>query len=261
MLMALEDYVVKDVLQRIKLDVALLEKKAAKINKGIFLGEIDSMLRDKIFENISFLRSVVPFFFGSYADPRENAVFAMARSYNICKPCSMLLSSEKELKEHMVKAYIVSNFHYVLGKAYNLKGSFPDRCCGMSGRSVMLSLMAHGYPNAAYAYSGNDHGYVILPFVIEQSNAVSAPGVVFVDPTSDQFSKNERNLVFANFGYNLNYSLNNISFAPSLVASIDILIKTKGNIRDKANFHRDASDYLVRAYSNPVRPSSPGPFV
>jgi len=168
----------------------------------------------------------------------------------------MSLASIDELTAHMLLAYQVSHFHYILGKREPLKGTFPYQCCGPSARSVMMSLIHFGFPNAAYGYSdNNDHGYTILPFVMESRKI---QGVVVVDPTSDQLWKTEhpRNAVFIKLGVRWEYITNweeGADLYPDLVCSFDLL-KSKPNmdISDSFEYHPDAEQYFLEAFSNPV---------
>jgi len=234
------------------LDTLVLEQEMVSTNGGIDLSRIDS---GKISSD-EYYRLFVPYFFGGSNSPDNKKILELANKYSaIISPCSMSLDSIEELSEHMSVGYQVAHFHYILGKKHNLRRSFPRMCCGMSSRSVMLSLIKSGYPNAAYAYSNrHDHGYVILPFVFEKENI---QGTIVIDPTFDQLwdDDRKRNAVFIKLGLKWEYKTdwkNGGDLFPDRVCSIDILRKTSGNTAGIYYFHREGEKYLKKAFSNQI---------
>jgi len=98
--------------------------------------------------------------------------------------CSMKIKNMDELSEHIKNIHELSYNHYVFGKEENLKGQFPNFCCGYSAGNLLLTLMEKGYPNASFFYNDyQDHAYNGLPFLFGDNKE---KGFIIIDPTSDQ---------------------------------------------------------------------------
>jgi len=243
------------------LDTELLEKEMTPLNGGIDLKRLSNAVLYQIAGDDELLRKYVPFFqtFGM-ADLKK-----MADKYPISKPCAMSVDSLDELAEHMAIGYQVAHFHYILAKKHYMKKErsnqkFPDGCCGMSSMNVAMSLMSLGYPNSSYAYTSDfDHGYVVLPFVLNNTNL---KGSIIIDPTSDQLWKDrrERNAVFLRTGSKWEYRTEwrgGADLFPTRVFSIDV-IKINHNLRfdeyDDYPFYASIGGYFFqRAFDNPVK--------
>ena len=105
--------------------------------------------------------------------------------------CSMRVGSEEELMRHVRTIHELSYNHYVFGKEENLKGQFPNWCCGKSSDNLLLTLIEKGYPNASlFNNSYHDHTYNGLPFLFGDNNE---KGFIIVDPTSDQLFNDKKN--------------------------------------------------------------------
>ncbi len=231
------------------LDTLVLEEEMKQYNGGITLSKMGpcSYMGEDI------IASVLPHF-SPRADFSDEEISKIVDKHpNITEPCSMALSSLKELSEHMLVGYQAAHFHYILGKTHNLKRSFPYWCCGVSSVNVMLSLIELGYPNAAYAFAkGYDHGYVILPFTIKKH----IQGTVIIDPTYDQLGdKNTRNAVIIKLGSTWEYKTKwkgGSNLFPNRIWSIDILKETPYPFNYDFH-HQNGEQYLERAFSNPVK--------
>ena len=203
-----------------------------------------------------YYRLLVPHFFGGEDSPDEESLSQIVSKYPaITSPCSMYLDSIEELSEHMVLGYQVAHFHYILGKGYNLRGSFPSMCCGLSSRNVMMSLIELGYPNAAYAYSQKcDHGYTILPFVFGKKKS---QGTIVIDPTSDQLwlDPHDRNAVFIKMGSSWEYRTDwkdGGNLFPNRICSIDIVREKPDKFIDRSYYHVGGKKYFRKAFSNQI---------
>ncbi len=221
-------------------------------NGRIDLNNISS--RQRIDEEVC--RSYVPHFFGGRHPPNRYTILNLVNRYpGVSGPCSMNVDSIEELAGHMAAGYQVSHFHYILGKKYDLKGSFPNWCCGTSSRSVVLSLIEFGYPNATYAYSRRfDHGYVLLPFVLEKEGVT---GSIVIDPTYDQLWKRPhgRNAVFIKLGVMWSYRTDwkkGGDLFPDNLCSIDTMRLTPDDISDLDYYHKYGIDFFEEAFANPL---------
>lgn len=105
--------------------------------------------------------------------------------------CSMRVDSGEELMKHVKFVHELAYNHYVFGKEKNIKGQFPNWCCGKSARNLLLTLMEKGYPNAALFFNGyHDHAYNGLSFLFGKNKE---RGFIIVDPTSDQLFNDKEN--------------------------------------------------------------------
>jgi len=231
------------------LDTLVLEQEMKRNNGGVNLTRVtkDTPIDEKL------CRRFVPFF----ECEDQDVIRALTSRYGeIDSPCAMIVNSEEELATHLSTAYQVAHFHYILGKKHNLKGSFPDLCCGRSSRSLMLSLMDFGYPNATYAYSNRyDHGYTLLPFVLGDKKI---SGSILIDPTHDQlWDKTDiRNAVMLKLGPKWEYRngwAHGADLFPDRICTIDIIRKIPNNISDDDLYHRDGEKSLNQAFANPVK--------
>jgi hypothetical protein len=121
--------------------------------------------------------------------------------------CSMRVSNKEELMKHLIIIHELSYNHYVFGKEENIKGEFPNWCCGYSARNLLLTLMEKGYPNVTYFNNNKyDHSYNGLPFLFGDNEE---KGFIIIDPTSDQLfnDKNHapRNNLFVVFSTKWKY--------------------------------------------------------
>ncbi len=235
-----------------RLDTRALELEMMTNNGGVDLSRIDSsgILGDQEY------RKYVPHFFTDDDSVTKEKVSSIVNKYpNITAPCSMALESIQELEECLGEGYQVAHFHYILGKKHNLKGKFPQMCCGLSSRNLMLSLIELGYPNATYAYSNcYDHGYTVLPFVLKKE---SISGTVLIDPTFDQLWKkpSARNAVFIKLGTKWEYITdwaNGGNLFPDNVCAIDTLRKSPETIGWFRNYHKSGEKYFQQAFANPI---------
>jgi hypothetical protein len=195
-------------------------------------------------------------------------------------PSSMAVSDLQDLEKHVLTSYQFSYAHYVIAKKKGLKNfisysKFPINCCGMSSRNIMLSLMENGYHNAAYGYNKkNDHGCVLLPFVMKDNQ-----GIVVIDPTSDQlwddsmpreyFLKKPKNHTFVVFGEIKDKRFTHFNdkweyitdrkgdkdLVPDSIMNLETLREHKNqqidNVKPCHSF-RVLANYLEKAFSNPV---------
>ncbi len=103
-------------------------------------------------------------------------------------PVSMIFEDDEQLLRCVGTIYQLMYFHYFLGKHHKLSGTFPSYCCGISSRSLTLSLWEAGIFAAISTYDYvDDHAYVIIPYSVNQGGRT---GVILADPTSDQLYRN-----------------------------------------------------------------------
>jgi len=228
------------------LNTIALEKEMQK-HTGINLSESN-------FDNINeeLLRKYVPFF----EDDDSEKIRKLTEKYpSINSPCSMFVNSIEELTVHIEKAYQISYFHYVLGKKYNLRGSFPDFCCTKSSRNLLLSLFEAGYPNAALVDAvGRDHRYDILPFIMTKNAKDVISGTLIIDPTHDQmpFCSEIRNEIIIRLGSKWEYkdSKGGKNLYPRIVCSLDSIRQSLGKGMDNAYY---SEEYFQKAFANPIK--------
>lgn len=140
----------------------------------------------------SVARSHLSYFLDYYPDDEFVARCIRSNFAYHAVPVCMVFENEAELHECATATYQLMYFHYFLGKHQKLKGQFPQFCCGLSARSLTLSLWESGVVAAVSAYDYiDDHAYVIIPYRIRGSEKM---GVILADPTSDQLNikKSER---------------------------------------------------------------------
>jgi len=159
-----------------------LDKKQGIVLKDIKNGEENEFqgnLEDYVFFNESLTHSI---------DEIKNKIL---KKYRFTPGfCSMQIKNKKELMEHLKIIHELSYNHYVFGKEKNLRGNFPNYCCGESVDNLLLTLMEKGYPNAASFHSGtHNHAYNRLPFIFGKNKK---RGFIIIDPTSDQLFKNKK---------------------------------------------------------------------
>jgi hypothetical protein len=234
------------------LDTLVLEEEMMQNNNGVDLSTIND--RTPIDEDLC--RRFMPYFSDSVGRATEDQILAIANQYpHIKSPCSMIIDSIEDLTHHMSAAYQVAHFHYILGKKHNLHGCFPHWCCGRSSRSLALSLIDFGYPNATYAYSNRyDHGYTILPFILGNDEV---SGSVLIDPTYDQMWDNptSRNAVILKLGPRWEYKTDwahGANLFPDRLCTIDIFRKIPHDITDDDSYHQGGERCLNEAFANPI---------
>ncbi len=183
------------------------------------------------------------------------------------KPFSKKVKDIKELKQDVIAIHQVAYAHYVIAKQNSISNGyrFPKNCCGLSSRGVTTSLWLHGFLNAGSACAvskGWNHGYVILPFVMEKP---SFKGVIIIDPTSDQFNliegEHKKNLTLIKEGTSWQYYNNNPLQADMFPKSIFYmgLLNDPNNIdlvgrisQDTYSYFQDVEKFLKLAYANPI---------
>ncbi len=239
----------------VKLDTLLFEKEMKQYNGGLDLTKITSKTNIDSQKYLKF----VPHFYDPNDDLDHIAVQRTLNKHStVFGPSAMIVDSIEDLSKHMSVAYQVSHFHYILGKKYNLKDSFPESCCGVSARNVTLSLIELGYANAADAFGiKHDHDYVILPFVLPNKDIY---GTIIVDPTYDQRwgtcdvkELNLRNVVLLKLGSEWKYTREKEhDLFPNGVCSIDILRTIGDTSCAFEKCHNNTKRYLEKAFSNPI---------
>jgi hypothetical protein len=173
--------------------------KLGKIQNGEKTGLLEVIQKDVLF--------IKNFNYFGHVPPSQKLDEILSPYVGLSEFCSMKIKSEKELIGHVKFVHELSYCHYILGKEEDIKGSFPEYCCGHSASNILFTLMKKGYPNATYFYNRDrDHAYNGLPFVFgEQKDK----GFIIIDPTSDQlfYDKNHtlRNNVFVVFGTKWEY--------------------------------------------------------
>lgn len=154
------------------------------ITLGLLKNGEESGFRGDLNKNVSFRD-------GGNSSPQRIKNEILGRYESVPGFCSMKIENEGELEEHVKNIHELSYSHYVFGKEDNIKGSFPDMCCGKSSRNLFLTLMEKGYPNSSFFYNDfHDHAYVGLPFVFGEDRE---KGFIIVDPTSDQLFYDKKN--------------------------------------------------------------------
>ncbi len=235
----------------ISLNTQVLEEDLKPVNGGVNLSRVKTrrLRRDNFYLNF------VPHF-GADEKTEEEILKIIDKFPEIDSPCSMEVKNLDELSRHMLNAYVISHFHYILGKKENLKGSFPELCCGIWGISVALSLIEFGYPNATYVYSNkHDHAYSLLPFVLGMEGL---EGSIVIDPTSDQLYNGRirpRNAVFIKMGDKWEYKTdwaNGADLFPDRFCSMNILRMTPKDILRHQAYYRNSQEFFMTAFSNPV---------
>jgi hypothetical protein len=185
----------------------------------------------------------------------------------------MYVNSIDELSEHMIAAYMVSFFNYVLEKKQiekrqkqeeEIKSSGTQKqvntgstftCLEKSSKSVVLSLLEFGYPNVAYASSmGCDIAYAMLPFVFQEKNKKDIEGTIVAVPNYHtlQFSNNVRNAVFIrlNSDWKFNNVINEADLFPELIIPINT-IRKEGLASIAGSY--SGKEYFEKAFANPVK--------
>jgi len=211
-------------------------------------------------EELKACEALVPLF-SSHSKRRELLRVLTTKYLEVNFPCSLQLSDIGELEEHVLKIVQVSNANYVLGR--RASESFPKNWCGDSGRSLVASLMAHGYPQAAFAYDSiDDHGYVILPFRLKDN----PEGVILADPTSDQLwkrvlrklDKPPRNMISIFLGNQWEYRTfwgGGVDLYPNKITHGGILREQLAGDKplNAAEFYEHGcEEFLERAFKNPI---------
>lgn len=106
-------------------------------------------------------------------------------------PTAMFYENVVDMQKSIFLMYQLSYAHYILGKYNKMRDEFPNNCCGRSARNLVAAFWEAGIVSAIMVYdSPDDHAYVLVPFVLESLN--STKGVILVDPTSDQLTKNRK---------------------------------------------------------------------
>ena len=256
---SLPDLGLKEDIAPFSLFTMFWELEIARRNGGIDSASTKSIKRINRKERRHYFRQV-PHFITDRQDRNLESLERIVKRYEMIKtPCSMILDDVHDLERHILIAYQVSYAHYVLGKKNSIKDDFPSHCCGISSRSLMLSLLTFGYPNAAYAYNTvHDHGYVMLPFVIKHR----IKGVIVIDPTSDQLwniDKKPRNIVFVMLGDKWSYVTNWANGAdlfPDEVLHIgnlkSFLIGGDVELERVEKYSSNGRKYLRKAFSNQI---------
>lgn len=243
------------------LDTEYCESQLSKFNEGVDFSK-PYLLLGLDSETLARINYHAPFFkpFIEYGRFRgmERVIEKLNRLYGeISSPCSMLLEEKGDLMKTISVGYQVSYASYLLFK--RTYKCFPENRCGESSRSVLLSMMDFGYPNAAYAYNKDgDHGYVIMPFLIRYRNL---KGTVIIDPTYDQIWSNEkkkkaRNAVFIKLGEEWDYvedRRGGKNLYPQRVLSFDTLARNPELVNRSAdNYPVCNKSYFKDAFSNPL---------
>ncbi|MFC1644596.1 hypothetical protein ACFL08_01040 [Patescibacteria group bacterium] len=115
----------------------------------------------------------------------------------ITKPTASLYDDIEDMAMSISEMYQISYCHYILGKYNAMRGSFPNGCCGISARNLLIAFWEAGVASAVKACTSTyDHAYVLIPFVLRMG---AQKGIILVDPTSDQLvndpKKKTRNLI------------------------------------------------------------------
>jgi hypothetical protein len=245
------------------------EEEIAKRNSGIDLSSTKSLGTLKG-DNLEHYENLVPnIIFYSSSSRKTGSLESLAQKYEAIEgPCSMLLNNVEELEEHILKIYQVSYAHYILGKKEIPHSSFPKGYCGVSSKNIMLSLMEHGYPNAACANKTmeskkkqiHSHSYTILPFIIKNNNLA---GTIIIDPTSDQLWKTikekPRNYLFVALGTKWKYKTefcSGLNLFPTGIINLDSIKNLMYNIEFafifNKNHYKNTKQYLLSSFSNPI---------
>lgn len=203
-------------------------------------------------------------FFRSFIEWRrfgdmERVIEKLTRLHGeISSPCSMLLERKEDLKTPVQVLYQISYANDVLfRRKYK---NFPENWCGPSSRNVVLSSMDCGIPNVAYVYNEDgDHGYVIMPFLIQDGNI---KGSIISDPTYGQLwvnqnKKKTRNAVFIKIGEEWEYieeRMGGKNLYPQRALSFDTLRTDPELINRRVlNYPVCGKSYFNDAFSNPLK--------
>jgi hypothetical protein len=238
------------------LDTLCMEEQMREKNGGWRLDKISSgtTIDEK------HCRTYVPHFPGKVEirDPKSVKT-TVSRYRNIKGPCSMSVDSFEEVADHISVAYQVAFYHYALAKRYNVRapggGNFPTGCCGPSSRTVTLSLIEFGYPNAAVAVSSKYvHAYPVIPFIVGPKGI---QGSIIIDPTFDQMwdDTKMRNAVFVKWGSTWEYQTDwsdGANLFPDRICSQDIIRKNPF-MDEMVKYHKGGKRFLEKAYANPIR--------
>ena len=218
-------------------------------------------------KDINRYEEIVPYNMNTFSNNELlSGVIKKAKKYP--NPFSKSIKNLKELGREILLIYQVAHAHYAIAKHYGFEycGIFPDGCCGPSGKGGGGTFWIHGMYNATYASYNNrniDHGYNILPFVMQEP---FFKGVILADFTSEQLGKYKgevrRNLVTIKQGtdwvYNTDYDFKADLF-PFSILHLATLLK-KGSIRDNGElayrlsglYFQDGRKFLELAFSNPL---------
>jgi hypothetical protein len=255
-----------DEVKPVSLVTSPLEEEVAGQNGNLDLGSRTSVLGMDPDDERNY-NEMVPFYYSWGSLPIDRLVELIEKNEDKLDPHSMLVEGVEELEEHMLRIYQTAYAHYALGLKSNIKGTFPDECCGISANNLAVSLMDHGYTNAVYIHNGlYDHCYVVVPFVMKDG---SFKGSIIVDPTSDQLwsklNKQPKNAVFVvpekGWEYRTNWRSGS-DLVPQDVVSLGLIneyIKGKktGTVFStdvaKSYLAPNAREYFEAAFANPMR--------
>jgi hypothetical protein len=254
----------EDKISEFTLDTELYEKEIAKRNGGLEINLIKKLSIPK--EDIAHYEKIVPYHIMKASSHSLADITQFAEIYPM--PFAKLVKDQNELEMDILKVYQVAYSHYVIAKHYGFSNcgmDFPHGNCGPSGRSAVATLWMHGFLNSAYALYLNksrDHGYVILPFVMQKPKF---EGVILMDPTSDQLGRYNgrihRNLVTIKKGTDWTYQTdydNSANLFPHMTLHLGTLLKKGAIDRDGDltsgcdRYFNGGKRFLELAYSDPV---------
>ncbi len=169
---------------------------------------------------------------------------------NLNRATALQFNTAEELAKHMLFAYQISAAHYVLGKYYNISGSFPDYCCVRSSASVALSLIHHGYTSTVIGkHKTADHTYILMPFVLTQDHT-EKKGSILIDPTAEQTYSHRRPRVLIEAKFNPWTHITNWKRGANLYPTqIDVFDLSPQNLADASYDEYFATDILLQGVS------------
>lgn len=224
---------------------------------GIVLGKLKNgksvNFQGGLEENVSFKEGHTP-------SPSKIKDRILEKYESIPGFCSMSIDTVDELFENVRKIHEASYCHYAWAKKVNLKGEFPNYCCGISSTNVFLNLMEKGYPNSSIVSNSRfDHAYVALPFLLKE---LGSKGFVIVDPTSDQLFNDKksapRNNLFVVLGDKWIYktdwkSGHNLYPSPRDNSSFSNLYTLRNYLASSIYSKKGIKEYFGKVFKNPVK--------
>lgn len=215
------------------------------------------------------LIELVPYYWGFY--PLNPSVpKRILDEYTTKTPCAMSLDDLRQLEIATLMTYQVMYANYVISSGRHNK--FPIDFCGNSARNVVFSLFMFGFPNASVVNNNHirgDHSFVALPFMIP---SLDLNGIIFADPTSDQFSNNDidniRNSICVTsideLVYMMQYAGDEVELVPTrflhsgsfegIVKRERIACERGGDCELNAGgYWSKSSEFVGEAFSNPIK--------
>ena len=133
----------------------------------------------------------LPYYKNAWKEKFTEEIINIIHTYNPTnKKTSLLINSEDELKNHKIFLENLIQKHAIVAERKgmaNYWNVFPNLCCWYSTNNIINSSVIYWYSQVVWAsHERHDHSYVILPFVMNNSN-----WCIIIDPTYQQLATEE----------------------------------------------------------------------